>query len=341
MEGSAGESSVPGLRARLLGALAPLAAGRPAWGLLDFPDHWNIGDSAIWAGEVALLGGLHGGRAAYVSHVRYPVAEIDRLMPADGVIWLHGGGNFGDIWPVYQDYREAVLAQTRGRRVVQLPQTLHFGRPEPVERMKRLIGAHGDFHLMVRDRPSEDFARREFDCAVILAPDAAFGIDMAAIPRDPAPRGVLALLRTDKERREDARGVEALFGGGQDWRTADWAQPARLRRDGERALRRAFEYLPLRPAMPWRERAFAAFAQARIARGFAQLDAAQVVVTDRLHGHIMARLLGKPQVVIDNFYGKIAGFMGAFGGGGALQARDYAEARDMAAGLLAQARAAQ
>ena len=58
-------------------------------------------------------------------------------------------------------------------------------------------------------------------------------------------------------------------------------------------------------------------------------------MTDRLHGHIMATLLGKPHVVIDNFYGKIANFIHAWPTDDkTLQARDYAEAQEMARGLL-------
>lgn len=77
----------------------------------------------------------------------------------------------------------------------------------------------------------------------------------------------------------------------------------------------------------------------RVLLGFAQLDRAEVVVTDRLHGHIMSTLLGKPHVVIDNSYGKIARFIDAFGKDDVtLQARDYVEAREMADQLLEQVR---
>jgi pyruvyl transferase EpsO len=34
-----------------------------------------------------------------------------------------------------------------------------------------------------------------------------------------------------------------------------------------------------------------------------------VVVTDRLHGHILALLLGIPHVVLDNSYGKLHHFI--------------------------------
>jgi pyruvyl transferase EpsO len=39
-----------------------------------------------------------------------------------------------------------------------------------------------------------------------------------------------------------------------------------------------------------------------------------VVVTDRLHVHILSLLQGKAHAVLDNSYGKIARFMAAFTG---------------------------
>jgi exopolysaccharide biosynthesis predicted pyruvyltransferase EpsI len=38
------------------------------------------------------------------------------------------------------------------------------------------------------------------------------------------------------------------------------------------------------------------------------ISAGRVVVTDRLHGHILCLLLGLPHVLLDNAYGKISNF---------------------------------
>jgi pyruvyl transferase EpsO len=73
-------------------------------------------------------------------------------------------------------------------------------------------------------------------------------------------------------------------------------------------------------------------ARRRVVLGFDQIDSAERVVTDRLHGHILSRLLDKPQIVIDNDYGKIRRYIGVWGGGDTRLARDFAEAAEMAAG---------
>jgi pyruvyl transferase EpsO len=328
------------LGARVADSIRPLIGERTVYGLLDFPSHRNIGDSAIWLGEIEVLQRLHGRPPAYASHQRFDAGEAGRFLPG-GLIYLHGGGNFGDIWPHHQRYREAVIARHPGHRIIQLPQSLHFRKPEGIERARQAIGGHPDFHLMVRDRESLDFARQHFDCPAYLVPDSAFCIDMGPVPRSPRPGGIRCLLRNDQERRPDAAAGARLFG---DALTADWAEFGRARGWLEKAALGAMLAGGRVPGLGGlagrRAPLMTRMAKDRVMLGLAQLDAAEVVVTDRLHGHILATLLGKPHVVIDNFYGKIANFIRAWGSENTLQARDYAEAALMAQRLLAETRAA-
>jgi len=332
------ETAKPGttetLKQQVTEAIRTVSAGHLSYGLLDFPYHRNIGDSAIWLGEVQILRRLHGKGPGYVSHLGFSVEEPGRHVP-DGILYLHGGGNFGDIWPAHQIYRENILTRYPKHRIVQLPQSLHYADPEAIERSKRVIGAHPDFHFMVRDQESLDFVTRHFDCHALLVPDCAFGIDMAPFRRVARPAGIKCLFRSDKERRPDAEAGRALFAGTQieDWHgMADMAR----RRHAIRILKRIPDIPGKHHLMGLRSWAFNRMALNIVTIGFQQLDAAEVIVTDRLHGHIMSALLEKPHVVIDNFYGKIANFIRAWGRDQVTRvAEDYREAHAMAAELLA------
>jgi len=325
-----------GLADTVLATLKPLTAGYTRYGLLDYPEHWNIGDSAIWSGEIALLNKLFGRGPDHVSQYRHDPAEPGRVLGKDRILFLHGGGNFGDIWPVYLSYRAAIIAQHPNHRIIQLPQSIHFDDLTKLEETKRVIAAHRDYHLMVRDHESLAFARQHFDCPTYLTPDSAFGIDMSRIPRKAQPEGILGLLRTDKELRPDAKDGAKLF---HDCRIEDWRALPEAQVFADKVMRRLFRTPVLSWSQSLRTGVFNTMSMARVTLGFDQLDQAEVVVTDRLHGHIMSTLLGKPHVVIDNYYGKIARFIEAFGKDDiTLQARDYAEAREMADELLQQVR---
>lgn len=79
-------------------------------------------------------------------------------------------------------------------------------------------------------------------------------------------------------------------------------------------------------------------ARIRLARGSRILSDSQILITDRLHGHILASLMGIPHIVLDNSYGKIAPFRAAWQGrydnGLCRTAESIDEAADIAASWL-------
>lgn len=256
------------------------------YALVDFPDHANVGDSAIWLGELALLRQITGRDPCYVSTWHdFDLAAFQDACP-DGILFLHGGGNLGDIWPHHQRFREDILTRVRDRTVVQLPQSIHFRVQPQVARFAALVADHPDFVLYVRDTRSLDFAREHLACPTHLAPDSAYALGPQA--RAAPQCDVLMLMRTDDERQGYAiPPTDSAV-------VVDW-----LDDDAD---------LPVGVDAKARE----AQAVARVDRGLRLLARGRSVVTDRLHGHILADLLGIPHVVLDNDYGKIAAYMDAW-----------------------------
>ncbi|GGB40865.1 exopolysaccharide biosynthesis protein [Sphingomonas metalli] len=280
---------IAGQQAALDTAYRGFVGAGDRYALLDFPDHPNVGDSAIWLGEIALLRAVTGRDPDYVCTWHdFDEAAFRRACP-DGVVLLHGGGNLGDIWPHHQRLREAVLARLTDRRIVQLPQSIHFGDPAAAARFARIAVAHPDFTLLVRDRPSLAAARGFVGGRALLAPDSAFAIGPQ--PRGTADQPLLALLRTDAERmgdRDIPHGVQPV----------DWLEDEEPLPDDRNAR-----------------------AAARLARGLKLLSRGERIVTDRLHAHILALLLGIPHHVLDNSYGKLAAYLDSWTGGSPLVRR--------------------
>ena len=124
---------------------------RPAPGgtrvaLVNFPNHANAGDSAIWLGALASLRRMQVHVAYRASWATYEPTALRRAL-GDGVVLLQGGGNFGDLYPANQQAtRERVLADLADVRTIQLPQSLHFDDPANLERMRRLCEAPLGLH---------------------------------------------------------------------------------------------------------------------------------------------------------------------------------------------------
>lgn len=288
------------------------ALGRNGCALLDYPDHANVGDSAIWAGQIAFLD-RHGVARRLVGANDMDLSEVQALSP-DLPVLLHGGGNFGDLWPHHQMFREAVLSQFRDRLVIQLPQSIHYDDSALIERTAKVIAAHPRFVLMVRDRPSLELARARFACDVRLCPDMAFALGPQ--PRPVLPdRNVVMLMRTDGERRSDinSRGAELP----QDWMVADWLEDEPDLYSRTLTATRLKALLSLNPRrmgrMARRNAYHNILADRRIARGMRLLSRGRYVITDRLHVHILCTLMAIPHCVLDNRYGKIARLSEAFG----------------------------
>ena len=301
-------AEIEAMSARINGVLKPLLARGSSYALLDFPTHTNIGDSAIYAGEMAVLDRIVGGPASHVSTLRSDTRYL-REIPRKTVLLLHGGGNFGDIWLPYQRYREAVLKQCSDHKIIQLAQSLHFRDEKNRDTTARAIAAHPNFTLLVRDRRSLALARAHFECETHLCPDMAYGLQPVAVPDVPVRHRTLCLMREDVERKDDLDLVAFKdFGELDDWpvHSDPLSLPARV------AFRLATNVAQGPMSMKIRERAFRRYANWMTGRGLRFLSSAERVVTDRLHGHILCSLLGKPHVALDNSYGKISTFIDAW-----------------------------
>jgi len=307
------------------------SGGEAPFALVDFPDHANVGDSAIWVGTTAYFSAHRGREPRYVSSIdSFSEAALRASVP-EGPIFVHGGGNFGDLWPRHQDFREHLLGRFPDREIIQLPQSIHFDDPARAEAAARAIARHGKFRLFVRDQPSYDFAAARFDCEIALCPDMALFI--GALDRGAPDVDVFYLLRTDKERavREDPGRAGYTF------QVADWLVERRFSVEARqllrvlRELRRGqWDRLALRAA------SYEAAARARVLRGCRLLSSGRVVITDRLHAHLLNLLLGIPHAVLDNSYGKLGRFLDVWTGGaaGVHRAASTDDAEDWAAAMV-------
>ncbi len=295
------------LQDKIHALLAPHMPSGGKLALLDFPDHPNVGDSAIWLGEIAYLKRWHRTTPRYVCTVENFRHEDLRAALPTGPIFLHGGGNFGDVWPKHQDFREMIIKEYPDRPIIQLPQSIHFSDEASIARTAAIINAHPNFTLLVRDQHSYDLAKKHFTCKTELSPDMAFCLG-AQTRHGPLLHKLLLLLRTDHETQTAAPPANDLPPGAsvEDWLEEDPHINGRIRKLTKR-------YLPLLGLKALvrdyqREMLYRFLAEDRVTRGLRQLSSAPYVITDRLHAHILCLLLNIPHTVLDNNYGKIRRF---------------------------------
>jgi pyruvyl transferase EpsO len=296
------------LQDKLESVLDPLIPEGSRVAVLDFPNNSNVGDSLIWLGESIYLA-RRGLKPAYVCDLHgFDAARLRSTLDAQSVILMHGGGNFGTLWPDEQRFRLRVLRECAGVPVVQFPQSIFFEDDTLLDETREAIKTHGNYTLLARDEVSYDFALRNFECKVALCPDMAFFIG-SLDAKEQAPFDRFVLSRTDHESAQawfsDAPGLR----GGATVRHSDWLEQGTM----EKILNRVqYHSARLRkridPCNTWLYGLYNRLAQARLARGKALLESGRVVIADRLHVHILAILMEKPHVLIDNRYRKLGTF---------------------------------
>lgn len=294
------------LRRTIGRVLDPLVSRERPCALLDFPNHPNVGDSLIWLGEESYLNGF-GKSPAYECDQRTYSAKHLRRRVGDGTLLLTGGGNLGDLWPSFQTFRERVIRDFPQNKIVILPQTIHFVDPHSLAATRDVFDAHPDLTILVRDTRSLATARESFRAASRLCPDMAFASDTPGPNREPE-RPILWLARTDDEssgyRRVDDPRI--TYGDWSEPGPGDDAQGLFLTRKLP-GLEASFPRLA-RTARRLAGRTFHQRARERVERGRRFLSGYEVVITDRLHGHILCLLMGIPHVLLDNSYGKLSTF---------------------------------
>jgi pyruvyl transferase EpsO len=325
--------SVPDYAALVQDVLDPLIPYGAQVALFDFPNYANVGDSAIWLGEEAYLRMRKDLRTRVVDDCSIRHRRLPRLA-SSVVVLIQGGGNLGDLWIQHQELRETLIGHYREHRIIQLPQSIHFGDVANEDRCRRVFSAHRDFHLLVRDHASLEWGKTLHAGPTYLCPDMA--LCLGQLPRTSEPRhDIVALLRADKETVTGKASGEHMG----NTVIVDWLEeaPSLAQRITETAERLQARYpRRLAPLYGIKRHLYHHLAMERLKRGCAILASGKIVITDRLHAHILCTLMGVPHVVLDNSYRKIGGFRDAWHTGAGLceSATSLSEAHIKAQDLL-------
>lgn len=274
--------------------LDPLLAGRSVL-FVDQPTHFNIGDHLIMLGTEHYLAS----RKLQVVGRRAPLQPLPDLA-SDTVVLCQGGGNFGDIYSVEQRFRESLVQRYPRNRIVMLPQTIHFQDAAKQAKSSSILRAHGDLHLGVRDSASQAIAA-SMGLDAVLMPDMAHHL-YPFHPHAHAGKGVLVHQRRDVE-----QAASGYAPGSFDWDDIT-ARHRRRNKFSKRWLRLS------RFGLPWPSPDSAMAHWIRNSRILCEEAASRYaaherIVTDRLHGHILACLMDLPSTVGDNTYGKVHAYV--------------------------------
>lgn len=325
------------LETQLLEALSKIESFQQC-ALLDYPDHLNSGDHLIWLGTCFYLIETRKARITYTcSLVDFNQSEL-KEKNGNAPIFLQGGGNLGDIWPDSQKFREKVIAGNHDCPIYIMPQSIQFSDEKALQSAQSVFNAHPNLTIFTRDRRSYELSCQYFPKAQsILAPDMAIMLApiLQIFFKKPNGKKVKWLIRNDLEStttilpKPDVAPNSVI----EDWETYKWIYDGRGKADElpdiykklpgsdfvvRELWQRGFSkpqrlperikwrylkrFAPLLEALPNRNQTLFSWMIAFDAAK--QISECHLLLTDRLHAHLTACILGVRNGLIANSYHK-------------------------------------
>ena len=282
--------------------------------LFDYPNYLNVGDLLIWLGEMAFLKKMRIKISAQF-HIGQCAFDLLKNIIGEKAILLQGGGNFGDLYPWHQNLRTRIIEKFKANKIIMFPQTMQYSNIDLLKKDAEKYNNHPNLYLMWRDKESFEMAQAYFkNNKSYLVPDMAFYLDLSSYKSSMDKREeILFLRRTDTEKKE--RYLNLTNG----LHIRDWGDltihlksplstiPKMVQhgfRYFSKSVDRILDSQLFLNVCEKETNNYQHFAIQCRETAVSEFSRYKIIVSDRLHGHILATLLRIPNILLDNSYGK-------------------------------------
>lgn len=281
--------------------------------LLDVPYYTNVGDTLIWQGTMDFLSDLPY-RCLGMTNA---TGNIDFKITKDTVILLQGGGNFGDLWVLHQNFRKRIITQYPNNPIIILPQSIFFENRQRQEEDAAFFAGHPNVTICVRDRRSLEVLKKYYpNNSHLLLPDMAFCINAKSYGRgDKDERDSLFVKRNDKElSNEDSFSIVPPDAFVSDWLNCGNIRLYRIKDKLERYAHKIDKLCKTHIQCEvadyfWQN----VLRQAQVQYAINFLLPYKHIYTTRMHAAILSVILEKENITLfDNSYGKLSSFTDAW-----------------------------
>lgn len=258
--------------------------------IIGSPNHGNLGDQAIIVAEEKFLKDNYPDYkiididiSEYYKHIKF----IKRYIKDSEIIFLHGGGNFGNQYLFDENIRRDFVESFPNNKLILFPQTIYFtddgeGKKE-LEKSKNIYNKHKDLTLVAREKVSYDLMKKHFpNNKVLLTPDIVLYLNESkeGIKRS----GALFCMRSDVESKFSSNEKDDILG----------------------TLKKEYKDVTVTDTVIGRninkeERSSV------LKSKFDEFRRAEIVITDRIHGMIFAAITGTPCIALSNYNQKVKG----------------------------------
>lgn len=268
--------------------------------LYEVPFYNNVGDLLIWEGENQFLKSVKYKMVDCCSIYTY---KENKNLSSDIIILLQGGGNFGDLWRMHQEFRLKIIQKYPNNKIIIFPQTVYYQNHDIMLRDAKIMKQHKNLTICARDMVSYNLLKKYFSNNILLVPDMAFYIPTEQLLSKIShcqTNKTLYLKRNDKEFKNRIK----LDFENHPIDIYDW--PCMTHNDIIQILLKILLRLKLYKLSLWYAQYI--YKKFLINNSIKFVSKYKEIYTTRLHTSILCTLLEKQHHILDNSYGKNKNF---------------------------------
>lgn len=258
--------------------------------VLQTPTHGNIGDQAIAYAQKEFLKVTlpeYHYMEVTADNLLSQYAYIKAILNENDLIFIHGGGNLGTIYPKEEKIRRLIIEQFKDNVVISFPQSASFSNEKfgknELEKSRNVYGNHPNLTIIARESKTLDILKKEFpDINLIFTPDIVLYLNERE--ENTKRSGITTAFRADGEVSIDSLFKEELL---------------KKLQDSKYELNVSDTHKGLQYHIDENNR------EEILKEKWTEFKKSELVLTDRLHGMIFCAITGTPCIVFKNSNHKI------------------------------------
>lgn len=265
-----------------------LKNGQVEYILFGTPMHGNLGDHAIALAEYQILKDCNIVPFEISTYERelyykYVLKHISK----GAVILITGGGSIGSQWITEETFIRNIISDYKEHKIVIFPQTIFYKNDQNGEKEKRLdkevYNNAKNLYICIREEISYNLAKKMHEKVnIILIPDIVLYLNYINFKQN--RNGILLCIRNDVESNLDNNTKKKIENMCKDYNTNI-----------------VFTDTVLNKKIKQQDR------KKEVENKLKEFSSCKLVITDRLHGMIFAKITGTPCIAISNYNYKVKG----------------------------------
>jgi len=252
--------------------------------LMGAPEYENLGDHAI-AYATEMFFKKYCPKYNFISinenDILYNFHLLKKMINSNDILLLQGGGNMGDIYFDQRRIRKKVITGFKDNQIIIMPQTIHFKKEK---KLPKYYNSHKKLTILAREEISYKMLKEIYSGRVELTPDIVLSLMLDyKVEKRKVRNNALLCIRDDIESIGNTDEIMGIV---------------KKELENNKINYELFSTVLKYPIEEQNR-------EKELKKLFEKINDAKIIITDRLHGMIIAAITKTPCIVLPTFNHKV------------------------------------